>query len=94
MSRTPSRTEPQVDVAGELRGPLLRVVRGEPSTEELAALLAVVAAYAAPAGKDHPAGAISAWSAPSGALRHPVATGADAWVVSGWRPGVRTRAAF
>ena len=57
--------------------PSLRVVRGEPSAEELAAVVAVLAAAstgAAPAGEPVPE---SQWAAPARLLRAPVAP-------SGW----------
>ena len=75
----------------EAERPLLRVLRGDPSPEEMAALLAVVAAYAAPAGKGREPDAPSAWSQPAVALRRPLTLGPGAWVTSGWQPGVRTR---
>lgn len=73
--------------------PLLRIVGGDPTDHELAALLAVVAAYAAPAAYQ-PDPAVSAWSTPTAALRRPLAVGPGAWSSSGWMPGVRTRAAW
>jgi hypothetical protein len=55
--------------------PVLRVVRGEPTVEELAALLAVVTARAATApSADRPG---SAWADPAGQLRRPVPHGAS-----------------
>jgi hypothetical protein len=57
--------------------PFLRVVRGEPTAEELAALVAVLAVRAA-AG---PAGARprSAWADPATRLRGPLVPGPSAW---------------
>ncbi|NJQ06486.1 acyl-CoA carboxylase epsilon subunit [Streptomyces lonarensis] len=64
----------------------IRVVRGNPTPEELAAALAVVRARlaAAPAGADGPV-AVSAWGAPS--LTVPGSTpapGPDTWRTSHW----------
>ena len=63
--------------------PLLRVVKGEPTAEELAALVAVVAARRA-----NPTGPAtqtprSAWAAPKWRLRRPLSTGPGAWRSSG-----------
>jgi Acyl-CoA carboxylase epsilon subunit len=74
--------------------PLLRVIRGDASPVELAALLAVVAAYATPAGKAQPDQVVSAWNDPASTLRGPIRSGRGAWVTSGWQPGVRTRPAW
>ena len=60
--------------------PLLRVVRGDPSAEELAALVAVLAARAstpAPAATPAP----SLWGRP--VLRSPLHPGPGAWRASG-----------
>jgi hypothetical protein len=57
--------------------PLLRVVRGAPTADELAALIAVVSARAgATAELDRPR---SAWSDPYRRLRRPVPHGTGAW---------------
>ncbi len=73
--------------------PLLRVVRADPSPEELAALVAVLAAAgrAAPAA---PAGgrARGDWADHAAALRRPLAAGPGAWRAVGNVPGTRTKA--
>lgn len=56
--------------------PLLRVVRGEPTAEELAALVAVVAARAA--AEPPPEPPRSAWADPARRLFAP-RVGPDAW---------------
>ncbi len=60
---------------------LLRVVRGDPTPEELAALVAVVGARAAAAPDDAVAVAPSrsAWSDPARAVRTPLRPGPDGW---------------
>jgi hypothetical protein len=57
--------------------PLLRVVRGEPTADELAALIAVVTARAA--ATTTVARPRSTWSDPARRLRRPVPPGAGAW---------------
>ncbi len=62
--------------------PLLRVVRGEPTAEELAALVAVLAARqaATAAAVDRARRAPRpAWGDPATAVRRPVTPGPDAW---------------
>ena len=61
--------------------PLLRVVRGEPADDELAALVAVVSALAAAAGGGEPARA--PWSNRRALVRPPLAHGRGAWRASG-----------
>jgi hypothetical protein len=55
-----------------------RVVRGNPTPEELAALIAVVSARGA--AEDAPAPVRSAWAAPQ--LRRPLTPGPGAWRAS------------
>ena len=59
--------------------PLLTVLRGEPTAEQLAALVAVLAARSAGAEPAQPAAA-SLWSAPQ--LRSPLHPGPGAWRAS------------
>jgi len=61
--------------------PLLRVVSGDPTPEELAALVAVVAA-ASSGGAEPPAPRRSEWSAPHRLLRTPLRHGPGAWRAS------------
>lgn len=61
--------------------PLLTVVRGEPTPEQLAALIAVVGARAAGGGADAPKPARSLWAAP--VLRGALPAGPGAWRASG-----------
>ena len=60
--------------------PLLTVVRGEPTPEQLAALIAVVSSRAGAAEDDDPAPR-QLWATP--ALRSPVGHGPGAWRASG-----------
>jgi hypothetical protein len=70
--------------AAEPARPVLRVIRGDATPEEVAALLAVVAARSrsvpGPAGR-RPS---SAWTDRSQILRAPVAPGPGAWRQSAW----------
>jgi Acyl-CoA carboxylase epsilon subunit len=59
-------------------GPYLRIVRGEPTGAEVAALVAVLAARAAAASRAEPPPR-SAWADPARSLRGPVRPGPDAW---------------
>ena len=70
--------------------PLLRVVRGNPTPEELAALVAVLASRGS--GVAEPEAPRSPWGRPGAALRHPLPTHVSAWRESGLTPGLRTRA--
>ncbi len=71
--------------------PVLRIVRGEPSAEEVAALVAVLSARAGSAAAA-PEPPRSAWGRPGSALRGTVPTHPSAWRESGFTQGVRTRA--
>jgi hypothetical protein len=64
--------------------PVLRIVRGDPTPEELAALLAVVGAKSGPGPGGGPAAGSarsrrSAWSDPARLVRRPVRSGPDGW---------------
>ncbi|WP_300011364.1 acyl-CoA carboxylase subunit epsilon [Pseudonocardia sp.] len=67
----------------EERRALFRVVRGEPSDAELAALTVVLAA-AASAGGDAPPKPRGPWSDPAAAMRRPLTVGPGAWRTSHW----------
>ena len=60
------------------QSPLLRVVRGNPSPEELAALVAVVSTRGG--AVEEPPPARSLWAAP--VLRRPLSPGPGAWRAS------------
>ncbi|MFC8501831.1 acyl-CoA carboxylase epsilon subunit [Pedococcus sp. NPDC057267] len=62
----------------------LRLVRGDATPEEVAALLAVLSAAA---GADDPPPAprpVSRWASRERAVRRPLAPGQGAWRASGW----------
>jgi hypothetical protein len=67
--------------------PYLRVVRGDATAEEIAALVATLAAVAAArsaaAGKAQQAPVATDWNAPARLLRAPLRPGAGAWRRSG-----------
>ena len=62
--------------------PLLRVVKGEPSAEELAALTVVVAALSQRRGRRRPT-PVGAWASFGTAHRRPLRSGVGGWVAAG-----------
>jgi len=62
---------------------MLRVVRGEPAPEELAALVAVVTARAS-ASTESGKRAVAVWRDPARLVRRPVHAGPGAWRASAW----------
>jgi hypothetical protein len=68
--------------------PLLTVIRGDASAEEIAALTAVLAAVSgrAAAGPEPRPGRVSGWASRAAMLRRPLSHGPGAWRASG-RPG-------
>ncbi len=61
------------------REPALRVIRGDASAEEVAALVAVLMARAAVSEPEAPAPVRSAWSDRSRLVRQPLHPGPGAW---------------
>jgi hypothetical protein len=61
---------------------LLRVVKGEPSAEELAALTVVVAALSQRRERRRP-GPIGAWASYAGTHRRPLRHGTGGWQAAG-----------
>jgi len=60
--------------------PILRVVRGDATAEEIAALVAVLLARSADAEASGPARSVSrSWSDRSGQIRRPLSPGPGAW---------------
>jgi hypothetical protein len=66
----------------EPRTPLLRVVKGEPSPEELAALTVVLAALSRRRPRRRPT-PVGAWGSPAARLRAPLRPGPGGWAASG-----------
>jgi hypothetical protein len=62
--------------------PLLRIVKGRPSSEEIAALTVVVAALAQPRPRQRPT-PIGAWASYGDAHRRPLQAGHGGWRASG-----------
>jgi hypothetical protein len=62
--------------------PLLRVVKGEPTAEELAALTVVVAALSQRRERRRPT-PIGAWASYAGTHRRPLLHGAGGWLAAG-----------
>ena len=63
--------------------PLLRVVRGEPTAEELAALTVVVAALAQRRGPRRRPVPVGAWGSSVHAHRRPLQVGPGGWQAAG-----------
>jgi hypothetical protein len=63
--------------------PVLRIVRGAPDDDEVAALAAVVAGLVSSAGRSTRPAPRSRWADPSTLVRRPLPTGPDAWWASG-----------
>ena len=76
------------DAAGastpEERRALFRVVRGEPTDAELAALTVVLAAVAAAPRPEAQPAVRTAWNDPAARLRRPLTVGPGAWRASTW----------
>jgi hypothetical protein len=69
----------------EARRPVLRVIRGDATPEEIAALMAVVSARAAePVADDRPA-VRAAWTDRAALMHQPLMPGPGAWRASAWR---------
>jgi hypothetical protein len=62
--------------------PLLRVVRGEPTAEELAALTVVVAALSRRRPRRRPT-PVGAWASPADRVRRPLQPGPGGWRAAG-----------
>jgi Acyl-CoA carboxylase epsilon subunit len=63
--------------------PLLRVVRGEPTDEELAALTAVVAALSQGRRRRRRVAPVGAWASYADAHRRPLQPGPGGWRAAG-----------
>jgi Acyl-CoA carboxylase epsilon subunit len=66
-------------MAGVTEPPFLRVIRGEPTADELAALVAVLGARAAGVRTGSDRSPRSAWADPGARLRFPPAPGPGGW---------------
>ena len=80
--RPGSRPEPAKGGEDGVLQPLLRVVTGEPSAEELAALTVVVAALSQRRDRPRPT-PVGAWAAPAGLVRRPLQVGPGGWRAAG-----------
>ncbi len=75
----------QTEVPGGQVAParqVLRVVRGNPTAEELGAVVALLAARSGGAVEDETTPEPSLWNAPASLLRRPLAHGPGAWKAS------------
>ena len=73
----------EANAEGVVSRPLLTVVKGDLTAEELAALVAVVAARGASGAPAKPR-LRSEWGHPARAVRRPHRAGPDAWRRSAW----------
>jgi hypothetical protein len=64
------------------RRPVLRIVRGDPSPEEVAALAAVLAAASGGGAPEPDSGPRSVWTERSALVRRPLHPGPGAWQAS------------
>jgi hypothetical protein len=67
----------------ESPSPLLRVVKGEPTAEELAALTVVVAALSQPSPRRRRPTPVGAWASRADAVRTPLQPGPGGWRAAG-----------
>ncbi|MGA4543308.1 acyl-CoA carboxylase subunit epsilon [Uniformispora flossi] len=63
---------------------MIKIVRGEPTPEELAAIVTVIAAKSAGGGAAEAFAPPSQWNAPARLVRTPLRPGPGAWQASGW----------
>jgi hypothetical protein len=68
----------------EQERPLLQVIKGEPSDEELAALTVVVAALSQRRSRRRPT-PVGTWASFAGAHRRPLRHGYGGWQAAGWQ---------
>ena len=78
-------TGPESDDETAPARPVLRIVRGDPSPEEVAALTAVLAAASGGSGEPEETGPASAWVERESLVRRPLTPGSNAWRMSNWR---------
>ena len=64
--------------------PVLQVIRGDATAEEIAALLAVITAGRGDAGPEPARATVNAWTDRAALLRVPVHPGPGAWTASAW----------
>jgi hypothetical protein len=64
------------------RRPVLRIVRGDPTPEEVAALTAVLAAASGGSGEPEDTGPASVWVERESLVRRPLTPGPGAWRAS------------
>ena len=76
-------TQPDEPTPEERRA-AFRIVRGEPTDEEVAALTVVLAAAAASAATTAPAAVRDRWSDPAARQRVPLHPGPGAWKTATW----------
>jgi hypothetical protein len=85
-------TDSSTDSSTDARTPRIRVVHGNPTAEELAAVVTVLAAVSVATGQsrsdnDQPSGAVrGGWTARERGVRAPLRTGPGGWRASAFPP--------
>jgi hypothetical protein len=69
----------------ELSGPALRIVAGQPSAEDIAAVSAILSAVAIDDDFEEPIRQVGGWSDLNRRLRRPLSAGPGAWRNSSWQ---------
>jgi hypothetical protein len=77
-------TEPESDETAPAR-PVLRIVRGDPSPEDIAALTVVLTAASGGGPGEPDGGPTSVWTDRESLVRRVPSPGPGAWRTSGWR---------
>ncbi|MGX7680884.1 acyl-CoA carboxylase subunit epsilon [Jatrophihabitans sp. DSM 45814] len=80
-----STGEPTNDSEPTIERPVLRIIKGNPSPEEIAAVTVVLSAVGADESDAKPqTNLVGGWSDPALRLRRPIQPGAGAWRASAW----------
>jgi hypothetical protein len=75
----------QTTMSTKQNSPVLRVIRGDATDEEIAALLAVLAARSGGAVDGPAERPAAAWADRAALIRSPLRPGPNAWRASAWR---------
>jgi hypothetical protein len=84
MGKHTAPEEPAAETSAESARPTLRIVKGNPTPEEIAALTVVLAAASQGAATEESATAVGGWSDPGRTTRSHLRPGPGAWRASAW----------